>query len=289
MNWIDIWRKDLAFCVAERQISLVLRNQAGTGSLVLRDDQGADVTIDAVKMEPFTRPAAAAPSANAWKLSPAPGKNLTVRLRHHGVAPAANDPAVTITAPHAVLTIDIGSDRLDRALSMRLEMENVTVDEEGARPSTQRPTYRVSNLRPMNDPTAGLLTRTSPQLLVAADEATRQQPATPQLIAAVNDLAERIARLKREVLAKQNERMVMAASCFVMVFTGAVIALRLSKRLPLTVYMFTFLPAVLCIVTMSGGQQMTVQSGTPGLFLMWSGVAGLLLYTLLQYRALARH
>ena len=81
----------------------------------------------------------------------------------------------------------------------------------------------------------------------------------------------------------------MAASCFVIVIAGAVISLRLSRRLPMTVYMFTFVPAVICIVTISGGQQMTIQNGPSGLLLLWSGVAGLLAYTFFQLRALARH
>jgi hypothetical protein len=55
------------------------------------------------------------------------------------------------------------------------------------------------------------------------------------------------------------------------------------------VYLWTFVPAIVSLVTISGGQQMVRQAGTNGLVLMWAGVGGLTLYTLLVYRSLARH
>jgi hypothetical protein len=74
-----------------------------------------------------------------------------------------------------------------------------------------------------------------------------------------------------------------------MILTGALTALLLSRKLPLTVYLFTFGPALLTMVTISGGQQLVKQVGAPGLALMWAGVAGLAAYTFIVYWKLSRH
>lgn len=284
MNWVDIWRKDLAFCVAERTTSAQLLeaiNRDGTFSLL--DDQGAEVVVSANRME-------AQPGAGGvWKLTHSGGKQVEIRLPRHGTVPSPNDPILTLTAPAATLTVDIGKDRLYRSLSLRLDLTDVTVADSSSGQPTQRAVYRVSGLTTQNDVAAPLLELTSPKLLVVADEITRKLPATAEMSVAARDLTARIDRLKREVLAKTHERWVMVGSCCVLCLTGAITALRLSRKLPLTVYLFTFFPAVFCIVIMSGGQQLTSQIGTPGLLVMWSGVTLLAVYTFLQYRVLARN
>jgi drug/metabolite transporter (DMT)-like permease len=98
-----------------------------------------------------------------------------------------------------------------------------------------------------------------------------------------------LGQLQRVILSQQNERLAMAVSCAVMVLTGAMTALLLSRRLPLTVYLWTFFPAIASMVTISGGQQATSAQGPAGLLLMWSGVAGLGLYSLIVFRILAKH
>ena len=284
MNWVDIWRKDLAFCVAERMTSAALLeaiNRERTFSLL--DDQGAEVVVKADRME-------AQPGAGGiWKLTHSGGKPVEIRVPRHGTVPSPNDPVLTLLAPAATLTIDIGKDRLYRTLNLRLDMTDVTVADSSSGQPTQRAVYRVGGLKTTDNVVVPLLQLTSPELLVVADEITRKLPATAEMSIAVRDLTDRIDRLGREVLAKTHERWVMAVSCCVLVLTGAVTSLRLTRKLPLTVYLFTFFPAVFCIVIMSGGQQLTTQIGEPGLLVMWSGVAILGVYTFFQYRVLARN
>jgi hypothetical protein len=102
-------------------------------------------------------------------------------------------------------------------------------------------------------------------------------------------LDEGVSQLLRDVTAKQHERWAFAVSCFIMTLTGAVMALRYAQRLPLTVYLWTFFPAIVCLVTISGGQQTARSNPMAGLALMWSGVVALGLYTFVSYRRLARH
>jgi hypothetical protein len=251
----------------------------------MRDDQGAPVTINATSMRQDPKDE----SGRSWILEGNERSPLRMRLARHGVDRTSAPAMITVTASTARMVVDIGPDRLDRSLSTAIEMRDVVVVEEAGGQRSERAMFRAANLTPAEDIVGSMLARSAPELLAEARESAWRSPPSMAFAAAMDDLERSIAKLGREVMAKRHERMAMAASCLVMVLAGAVIALRLSRRLPLTVYMFTFIPAVVCIVTISGGQQLTVQSGVPGLYLMWSGVLGLLVYTLLQFRALARH
>jgi lipopolysaccharide export LptBFGC system permease protein LptF len=286
INWVDVWRKDAAVHVAQRQASLELRDAVTRREpLVLQDDQGAKVTISAATMsaDPGELP------GRVFVLTPAPGTRIEMRLSRHGVNEQAATSTLTVQAATARMYIDVGNDRFDRSMAISVEMNDVTVIEDQGGQRSERATFSATNLRPSRDIQGEMLALSGPEVLERARNMARMEPPSPTFSAAINDLDKAMTKLSREVTAKRHERIAMAVSCFVMVIAGAVIALRLSKRLPMTVYMFTFIPAVICIVTISGGQQMTVQTGTTGLYLLWSGVAGLLLYTFLQFRALARH
>jgi hypothetical protein len=286
INWVDVSRKDLAVTFAEREWAAALQEAVSRGRpLSMRDDQGAPVTINATSMRQDPKDE----SGRSWILEGNERSPLRMRLARHGVDRTSAPAMITVTASTARMVVDIGPDRLDRSLSTAIEMRDVVVVEEAGGQRSERAMFRAANLTPAEDIVGSMLARSAPELLSEARESAWRSPPSMAFAAAMDDLERSIAKLGREVMAKRHERMAMAASCLVMVLAGAVIALRLSRRLPLTVYMFTFIPAVVCIVTISGGQQLTVQSGVPGLYLMWSGVLGLLVYTLLQFRALARH
>lgn len=129
----------------------------------------------------------------------------------------------------------------------------------------------------------------TPELVATANAAATAPDAPQRLREAIQDLSTKSAALRREVASKQHERMAMAVSCLVIVLVGAITALRLSQRLPLTTYVWTFIPAMVSIVTISGGQQLIEDAGAQGLLLMWGGVLALAVYALVQYRLLARH
>jgi hypothetical protein len=67
------------------------------------------------------------------------------------------------------------------------------------------------------------------------------------------------------------------------------VALRLGRGQPLTAYLWSFLPGVLAIVTISVGQQVGHGAGLIGFILLWAGVAGLALYAFIAYLGLIRH
>ncbi len=101
-------------------------------------------------------------------------------------------------------------------------------------------------------------------------------------------LRERIGSLEREIVSKLNESLAYAAASVIMVVLGGVMALRLRESLPLVVYLWSFGPALVAVITISSGQTLASQQGVAGLVLLWGGVAGLGVLTVRQYRVLAQ-
>jgi hypothetical protein len=135
----------------------------------------------------------------------------------------------------------------------------------------------------------------SPDTLI--DDARRAAEATgagPLLGAtdvdrAANRLDDRLGDLENEILSKTHERIAFTLAAFLMVVTGGVMAMKLKDELPLQVYVWAFLPALVSVITISSGQSMTHKLGEPGLILMYAGVAALALFTFREYRVVSRH
>jgi hypothetical protein len=113
-------------------------------------------------------------------------------------------------------------------------------------------------------------------------------------------LAERVARFARryerrlddvdaEIWSKLHERAAFTVATALMVVLGAVIAMRLRESLPLPVYLWSFFPALIAVITISSGQRMAHKSGAVGLLMLWGGVAALAALTAQQYARLRRH
>jgi lipopolysaccharide export LptBFGC system permease protein LptF len=275
LNWIDPKRKALALSLA-RQLALrdVLGSLAPGGAHAFTDDRGARVTI---------RAGGATREGDRITLAPLNSTGVEVTTQRPGDAPQ------TIRAAGGRLDFEDQRDALDPRVRFRLVLDR-------ARPSgdsgPERATLALTALEPDASTLRDLLALGSRDLLDRARALADGPDADPDVrekFYGVHGLAGALRRLDHDVLAKRNERLALAASCAVMVLCGAVMALRLASRSPLLVYLFSFFPALAALVTISGGQQVTVKQGAPGLFLMWSGVGGLALFTLFVYRRLARH
>ena len=90
----------------------------------------------------------------------------------------------------------------------------------------------------------------------------------------------RLFDLAREATSKMHERWAASVSCIVMLLTGAVTAIRLRNATPLGVYLWSFFPALVVVLTISIGQQVMHSAGAAGGILLWGGVVGLGLYTI---------
>jgi lipopolysaccharide export LptBFGC system permease protein LptF len=282
LNWVEPKRRALALALArvhgEGEIESAVRD---AGRLRLLDERGHDVLL---------RAAHAAREGDAFVLRPPEGGAVVASFTRPG-ADEARPEHLVAAAEGARLTFEELEPDLGPRLALRLELRNARVraqDRPGENPPL-RALVALGGLSLPGDRLAEFLAMPSRALVEAARPLGEHNPLVRERLAGVHGLEGALRRLHHDVLAKRHERMALAASCLVMVLCGAVAALQLSTRLPLVVYLFTFAPAMAAMVTISGGQQVTVVHGAWGLVLMWSGVAGLALYTLAAFLRLARH
>lgn len=284
MGWIDQRRRRLANELAlSRAVDEMTRSFSRSGSFNLVDSAGRPVIIRAAAVKSSGK--------HSWTILPGPDGNIEVDLLRRESTPARAG-GVRHTAKSVFLTPDTGEERPAGQLVFRLEMRDVAsgqLAEPGApapAEATKRERLSLPGLIAPKGHLAGLLDLNTYQLLEEADKNRKNEPG---VIWETNELRRELAALRDEVTAKQNERMAVAFSCLVMLFTGAVTALRFSRSLPLTVYLWSFFPALVCVITISGGQQLTRSHGWPGLLLLWGGVAVLALYTFYTYLVVRKH
>ncbi len=278
INWVEAHRQRVVNDLASLRTLETLRNAAPAGQPIgFQDPSGRLVSIRAGRL---------AGSADRWTLLPAtPGAAVEVARTR---TTSAGDSTQSITAESVTILRESVPQGAPPTYELQLEKarirDSAAIGETAA--TAERGQISLRSLTPHPNhaeqlralPPADLLTQS--EAAAAGGSLSEEGPA---------NLREALERLDRVILAKQNERLAMAASCAVMILTGAVTALLLSRRLPLTVYLWTFLPALATIVTISGGNQFVHQVGVPGLFLMWSGVGCLGAYTFVVYWWLAKH
>lgn len=86
-----------------------------------------------------------------------------------------------------------------------------------------------------------------------------------------------VVRLKRNIVARIHERTAMSVSCLVMMLLGSILAIMMRNALPLTVYFWSFIPAILGLVVISSGADVVndvsqvSHADILGLVVMWSG------------------
>lgn len=279
MNWIEARRRELALALGRVAAPKELRRRLDTrGEVEFRDGAGQRVVVRASGLAQLD------PASDAWTLIPAVASGTIEVELHRG----GSGPGASWSARVGRLTPRISTEGVRRDLTFVLELEDAVSSGLGAGSGAQGRVVRAG-LTPVPDPMVDLLAEPSPALVPRARAEAELSPAGSALRRAYEGLVGQIRGLEREILSKQHERMALAASCLVMVLTGAVTAVRLSHSQPLTVYLWTFFPALLAIITIAGGQNMTHNAGPIGLVLLWSGVAALLGYTLVVYLLLARH
>ena len=285
MNFVDHKRINLAKGIASIDVFRDIRNRAGKGeSIELTSPAGQRVTILAGGF---------AASSETWNLLPdrvtgaieiqimdASGRIDRLRAASASLSPErarTNDPLSTpeINKP---------------TLSFVLDLEGVSILSDD-NTSTQQSSTQYTGLRFDSDPLDQLLTHPSLELLEVAqpyiNESSTQY--AEFLVKPAERLRLQIEDLHREILSKQHERWAMAIATFVMVLAGSIIALRLREAQALAVYMWSFFPALGTIVVIAGGQSAVHEKGAPALPFIYIGVLGLLIYTLVSYRKLAKH
>lgn len=113
---------------------------------------------------------------------------------------------------------------------------------------------------------------------------------SPILVERLEYLDFKIAGLERQVISRLNRRYALSLTAFLLLLLGAMLAMLMRHSLPLSVYIWAFLPALLDLVLISSGSSM-IRGGsvTLGLVIMWSGSAVLLLLICGCFVRLSRH
>lgn len=285
MNFVDHKRINLAKGIASIEVFRDIKQRANRGeSIELTSPAGQRVTILAGGFSS---------SNETWTLLPdrvtntieiliadSSGRVDRIRAEQATLSPErarTNDPLQTPATNTPTLTF-----------SLDLEGVSILSDDET---STQQSSTQYTGLRFDSDPLEELLTHPSAELLGVAEPYINESSAqyAEFLVKPTERLRLQIEDLQREILSKQHERWAMSMASFVMVLAGSVIALRLRDAQALVVYMWSFFPALGTIVVIAGGQSAVHEKGAPALPFIYIGVLGLLIYTLIAYRKLARH
>ena len=278
MSGIDFPRRDLAYRLAERGGREGLEASAQrTGSFRLIDSRGRPVDVECGGFQW---------QDGGLRMLPPPGSSEIAATFSRG-GPESLE-RTRVSSATAYLATDIGTDRYARRYDFRLEFldartRDATDGDDSL--SAARAEIMLVSLTPVANPLPGLLEKGSFELLGLADERLTDEDVQRD----ATELRRKIVNLDNTVVARLNERLARTVACGLMVLTGAIAALTLTRRTPLTVYLWCFLPALFSLVTISGGEQVTKSTGPAGLFLLWGGVAIMAVYTLVLYLRLARH
>ena len=281
MNWVDAERRALAGAMSRVGLmDAIGASIKATGAVTLLDSEGRPVTIRAGGVTPDA-------AAGGLRLLPTGARNGV--LASHIRAGTTGDVVLETLAQDAALSPgEAASGAASLTLELRRARTREVSDGKDFNAYPERTVRTITGLIAPPQLNGSFLGFSAPDLLHQAVTRVPERD-DPQVVQRAEALAKSVAFVRRDVLAKSHERFAMAASCMVLVVTGAVVALRRSGSTPLAVYVWTFIPALGSLVTISGGHQMTRTVGAPGLLLLWGGVLVLAVYTLIVYRGLARH
>ncbi len=287
MNFIESTRVELARQLAAREgLEKLAQQVQAEGDLRMIGPGGLSVVITSGGIGPD----------RGWRFAPVtPGGRVIVDLYRPGPNGEPGGGGVDrLEAEDAVINLEgrsasaddaLGTTPDERGLTFELILDGVhlsarsSVDGASSTVETEQRRRKIGGLRLRVDPLERLLTLDAGQMVAESKSRTDPQNAYPGIAEQTQRLEWLLGKLQREITSKQHERMAMAASCLVMVLTGAITALLLKNSPPLVVYLWSFFPAVVTIILISTGQQTTHSDGAAlGVPLTWSGVAALAAY-----------
>jgi len=274
---------------------------AATAALALNDPAGGRIALRDARLAPAASVPQADPPADPPD-DPAGGPRVEPRV---GEADAASEPAgrLVLVPSEGAASLDItwrredGTLRQLRAASAALEID---VSPRDAATRIALTLSGVESDRALEGRRDELAVGTD--LRLPADPAPRafRLPAAdlieiaratedPAIAKAGADLAGYILDVKREANANRHERAALSVAGFIMTPLGAIMALRLRESIPLHVYLWSFFPALACVIIASGGSSIAEAHGAPGLAVIWSGCAAFALFALFEFVRLRRH
>ena len=123
-----------------------------------------------------------------------------------------------------------------------------------------------------------------------APAGTQRAAARAEAVAAAEGMSETIRLVRADIVARIVQRINQSLCAPLMIVLGAVLAIRLRGTNPLQVYLLSFLPAIIDILLISGGEQMLKEATTAtGILVASSGNIALLAMIMVAYRQIARN
>lgn len=214
-----------------------------------------------------------------------------VRVAYYRNGETAGEPDRTYTAQQA--NVQVRTSRFDPEPAIYLTLTDATVispDTLGT-PPVNDPSLSLPDLKwPARILSDDLANQTAAQLFARAAEPTFAQAAA--VSSGIDGLRRAVARLKLNIVAERNQRAASAVSCALLILLGAVLSIHLRGQSPLTVYFWSFLLAIVTLIIISTGENVTGGTDSPlgvGLAVMWSGNALLIVVIAVLYVKVVRH
>ena len=122
--------------------------------------------------------------------------------------------------------------------------------------------------------------------------AYKDYPQVAPIRAAADGLRFQIDHLFRTAMGQLHERAALAVSCLLVLLFSAILSMKMHQSMPLVVYFWSFLPAIVLVIVIHSGENMATDRGTgpaAGLALMWAGNLAMALALAWNYWRLARN
>ncbi|RMD64025.1 MAG: LptF/LptG family permease [Planctomycetota bacterium] len=192
-------------------------------------------------------------------------------------------------ASAATLTIASSVDQPAATLSLTMQDVQLRGADGLQQPLARKEELVRNSLRLARDP-AAQLTQLDDAALQARARETVRNAARPALLARRLAKLERTERrLRRAAMGNLHQRAALSLACAVMALAGAATAMLLAQAGPLIVYLWSFLPSLLGVIAISGGENTVEEHVATGLITLWSGVALVGLFALAMFLRVRRH
>jgi len=172
-------------------------------------------------------------------------------------------------AKSVIMTIDLGKTNEPR-VSMRLfDLKITNIKEQGMQTDRQR--LRLPLMHIPRDIAGPLRKLTMLELMSIA---THDYSAVEPIQKILNGAKKRIAQVQKRATAQLHERAALSLGCLLMVLLGAIFSMKMKDRLPLQIYFWTFLLAVLAVIVTRTGVRLVTGPGWTfymGILVVWSG------------------
>lgn len=273
INGFRIW-------LAKRQLYLDIEAQLrSTGRAVLTGLPREDEAESELRIEIYGGSLGRF-NPDVWRVQPGPSSER-VRV----VKFVRGRPDVELVGEDVSIRPRLTSMLVEPTLSISMQNPSLKILASGV--TTRKPKASISRLHSTKLITARIRDLTVQELADLSHQYGDDEVVLPMSRAIVRE----IDRVYRNILSRIHERTALSVSCLVMMLLGATLAIRLRTSLPLTVYLFSFIPAIIGLVLISTGADMLRTVDAPnslGLLIIWSGNLAMVVFALLTLRRVAR-